>query len=367
MAKCVNPLQPKTRAVCVVYSWMRAWGVDVRMPAGPDEGDIVVSDKRIIFNEERQSSDYDFALAASAILGADLRDTITELHRLTTFLGRGTPAGFRQVAGNGTKRASRDDYLGLSMRLTPFGRTPNIPVDDILKHTKTLKREADRAGRRGRYVLANMGLDRDDLYNIGLVFVTNYLNRHQSLSNEKQNGANLTLFLHQEYGRWFDVTVRHLKNTAPVTSGVPIEYLMGAPCPNAIFEDSHGTDKEAAYCFDLEKQQQNELPSDPVFTSINDEEKYMRKKATKEERYLAKRRRNAKVLLDTSLAEMPHDRMVTTLQDVASSEFQHPDARKEANRRLNEHFNSCTSCKTSLTKNTLRSENKRLSSLDGSS
>jgi hypothetical protein len=342
MPKKVSPVQLKTRSACVVYSWMRAWNIPVRLPEVHSEGDLVVDDKSVVFREDGERGGFDIALSSSAILGANLNATLAELHRVTDLVGRGRPAGFRNVTGMG--RASPSDYLGVSMRLTPFSRAPNIPEEDIVRWRPVLKREADRAARRYAGILFNMGLDRQDMFNIGLVFLVTYLNRHQALGDDRINGAQLTLSLHQRFGRWAAVTVKHLKSVAPITSGLPVDALVGSPCPNSVLEDSHGTDREASYTFSPESLDEPDTDEEPDFTSDEAEQKYLHSKAMKEGRYMAKRRRNAKAALDSMLEEMPHDRMVFVLAEVAESDFQHQDARDEAVRRLCDHKSSCSGC-----------------------
>lgn len=357
MAKKSNPIQRKQKAVCVVFSWMRAWDIPARLPEALDEGDLVVGEKRVVLREDRQPGEYDLALAPSAILGSDLKTTLAELHRLTQALGRGAPSGFRNVSGNG--RAASSDYLGVSMRLTPFGRTPNIPETDIQKWLPTLKREADRAARRCESILWNMGLDKKDLFNIGLVYLTNFLSRHQPLGDEKATGRELTLSLIQQYGRWADVTIRHLKNvSARVAAGLPLDTMVGSPHPLAHvesgnWEDSSGEDfaeraMVGTYTMDFDRiDEPVKDDGEPDFASVEDEEKYRRRQAMRDGRYQAKRRRNAKAALDLALAEMPHDRLVFVLNEVVESHFQHPDAREEAARRLEAHRETCPLCATS--------------------
>jgi hypothetical protein len=341
MARPVNSINVKNKSVCVVFSWMKAWGIEVRLPERSNEGDLV-ADGRSVALEEHPSPTSDLTISLSAVLGPDLQVTLAELHRLTEFLGRGKPAGFRNATG--LTRASPDDYLGVSMRLTPFSRTPNIPTADVMKWMPTLKKEADRASRRCSGILFNMGLDKNDLLSIGLVYLSNYLCRHQTPGNEKVTGENLTLSLRQQYGRWADVTIRHLKKVAPISAGFPIDFVMGAPCPNSSLEDAHGTDHEASYVFNPEVSEE-EPEEEPEFSSSEEEEKWHRRQANKETRYMSRRRRNAQAALELGLSEMGHDRMVEVLREVQTSEFQHPDARDEAKRRLVKHQAACESCR----------------------
>lgn len=349
----VNPVQLKNKAVCVAFSWMRAWGIDARLPERPDEGDIVVGGKRIVLQEDRRPGEYDLALSPSAILGFDLKATLAELHRLTKFLGKGEPEGFRNVTGK--ERAKSSDYLAVSMRLTPFGRTPNIPEADLKRWLPTLKREADRASRRCAGILASMGLDVDDLYSIGLVYLSNYLARHRTLGNDKMTGGGLTMFLVQQYGRWADLTIRHLKNVSPVSSGLPLDILVGSPCTGGRVEegvrhvyvdDDSGEDESVmSYVMDFEPQSEPEDDEPEVFLSEEDRLRWERKKVMNEGRYLAKRRRNARAALEAGLSEMSHDRMVYVLREVRDSNFHHPEAREEAHRRLSTHTKNCETCR----------------------
>jgi hypothetical protein len=119
---------------------------------------------------------------------------------------------------------------------------------------------------------------------------------------------------------------------------------MGSPCPNSLLEDSHGTDREASYTFDPEILDGVPEEKEPIFASAEAEKKWEKRQQIKESRYNAKRRRSAQAALETGLAGMPHDRMVFVLREVETSEFQHPDAREEAARRLVEHASACSAC-----------------------
>jgi hypothetical protein len=348
----IGAVQLKNKATCVAFSWMRAWGIDVRLPESPTEGDLVVGGRRIVIQEDRRPGEFDFALSPTAVMGQSVSETLAELHRLTEFLGKGKPQGFRKVSGK--ERAKSEDYLGVSMRLTPFGRTPNIPEADMKPWLPVLKREADRAARRCAKLLGSMGLERGDLYTIGLVFLQNYLARHQEMGNEKVTGANLTLYLIQQYGRWADVTIRHLKNVSVVSSGLPLNLLVGTPHPGAqveegvrhVYGDDEGEGPESVMSYEMSFEETPSTEDDQplTFASAEEREKWERKKAMQDGRYAAKRRRNAKAALEAGLSEMPHDRMVYVLQEVRDSNFHHPDAREEAHRRLTAHTTGCQTC-----------------------
>jgi len=352
MARKVNPIQAKNRAICVTYSWLRSWGIDVRAPKDGEEGDLIVGGKVIVIQEDSAPGNFDFSLSSSAILGSNLDDTLAELHKLTEFLGLGSPEGFRKVTST---RANTHDYLGVSMRLTPFSRTPNLPTSDIRKWMPVLMKEVNRAFRRCEGILYNMGLEKKDLVTVGLVYLTNYLNRHQLLKDEKITGANLTLSLRQQFGRWAGVTIKHLRGVAPITSGMPIDFVMGSPCPNSRFVKSPGEDCATSYEFNLESLESPEEEPEPQFDSEEVKQKWFHKKEVKDNRYYTNRRRNAKIALEQALSDMPHDKMLSVLNEVKNSEFQHPDARAEAKRRIAAHQKTCSSCKSTCSARSVNS------------
>lgn len=56
-------------------------------------------------------------------------------------------------------------------------------------------------------------------------------------------------------------------------------------------------------------------------------------------------RKDIVTALESRLASMPHDRWVSTLKEVTENEFLAYDARQEAGRRLRKHADGCDSCK----------------------
>lgn len=349
MAKRVNPMAMKSKAVCTVYYWMRAWGIPARMPATLHEGDLVVDNHAVVLSDDSSAASGGFVLDPGAILGSDVRVTVAELHRLTDFLGRGKPAGFR--AATGAQRARSDDYLATSMRLTAFARTPNVPEADLQAARATLKREAQRAARRFRGILAKASLDWQDLYSIGMVFVTNYLSRYADLTDKNTNGKHLTLHLQQEFGHWAEVTVKYLSKRAPSTSGIPVELLVGTPAPGAVqvrCQLSESDDGERSFDVSYVPDQEDEADvpeEEPHFDTVEEQERWFRSRTRKQDLYRAKRQRAVRTALADGLAGMPHDKMVAALRAVVVDEhFQHPDARELADQLLYNHMKACPTC-----------------------
>jgi hypothetical protein len=332
----------KGKAVIVVESALRAWGIEYRMPRSPQEADLVVKGKRVAVGG---SADADIVLDPVAVLASDLETVKAELHRLTEYLGLGKLGGFRNVTG--LERAKSEDYEATSMRLTPFGRTLNPTEADIKKWAYYVKRESDRAAYRYTGLLNAMAMSKEDLYSIGLVYLCTFLSRHRSGKNEKADAAYLTHFLQQEFRRWATVTTAKLKNIAPATAGLPVDLVVGAPCGNATFGEESS---EAAYTFDIEVPE-GETVLEPVFNTVEDAERYERKRQMQEGRYKAQRQRNALMALEDGLASLSHDRFVEALSEViCSGQNGNPDvfdvdAKEEAQRRFDAHMEECPACR----------------------
>ena len=178
---------------------------------------------------------------------------------------------------------------------------------------------------------------------IGLILMLNYLGRYQNLTDIKHNGAQLTLSLIQQFGRWADVTNEYLNRHQPIYLGLPIDAIVGTPTPGAKIIDN--TNTEVGYIFDPESLEAESRDPLPKFSSESKATVWLKTQEKQSHKEANKRRLAAKNKLDTSLSAMPHNRMIYILGEIAASHFQHPDARLEASRRLNKHQQTCMTCK----------------------
>jgi hypothetical protein len=304
------------RAMCVTGSWARSWGLHTAV----EGGHLMVAGRKVVFRDGREKGESDIVLSAKRVLAKDHDKVQDELKVLAKALRIRKPKAVRKA--DAKQVAAQGDHEARSMRLTAFARSPNPPEAVLREYLPTIRREADRACRRYRNLSLAMGYSRHDFLNIGMTYAVIYLHRKADIFNEQRNGANLTRYLRQEFGRWYKVTNADMRSIMPDPQGMDASYFMGSPVPGA----SLGHNIEEGF-YTMPEHAQPE-PEEPEH----------------DESYYAKRREEAKSSLVQKLGEMPHDKMVDTLTQVAESRYQDATARELAMKLLRKHARECMSC-----------------------
>ena len=300
------------RCHCIVESWLTAWGIEFER-----DGDwLTVEGKSVAFYAaDCLAPGADVTLHMGALLARNFDRSMRQVEKLMKVLGRKMPPLARRPT---EEQAAPDDYLGRSMRLRLFSQTPNPSEEAIAARWYIVKREADRACRRFRYITDTLGLEQSDFYTLGRVFLTIYLHRFQDLNNSARNKANLTLFLHQCFSRWAKVTRKDMRSIIPDARGVLVHQVMAAPVPGASLEWSA---EEPFYTMPEYVEQVEAASTEPM------DPREARKAVTK------------------ALAAMEHDEMVEKLAEVMRSAYLDHDTRRAATLRFNRHLAKCEACR----------------------
>jgi hypothetical protein len=352
----INP-RVQSKAMCVVQSWLSSWGI----PFESQDGCLIVDNLKVATSPTPSA---DFVVDTDTLLGRDHVASMEEMQRLMASLGRLTPEAPRAP---GLRRAAADDYLARSMRLNAFARTANPPTELLEKYKPIVKREADRAYRRYPDLVHKLLLEPQDLLNIGMVFLTIYLHRYQDANHDsRRNGANLTLYLHQEFSRWASVTHKDVPSIVIDPRGILAEQIIQAPVPGAAVEwwgtwssDAEtGDQREPSYTmpeyipYDPTARQEGNLPHHLLYDLLTDEEfaKHVKRcPACKREGMVAREQKahRAEVLAAQYdvLMSMPHDQFVETLAGVMDNTYVDGEARHLATALFKEHMRKCEPCR----------------------
>lgn len=334
------------RALCVVRSWLLSLGVPHTV-----RGEVL----------EVNGAPVEFDKAA--ILHPDFSTSMVEVKRV---VGQFVE-NFEPPRAPGPHRAAADDLLARSMRLTAFAKTANPPEAVLLKYRPIVKREADRAWRKFSHLNHALLLEPADYLSVGMVFLTIYLHRYQDLEHESRNGADLTLYLQQEFTRWDKVLHHDLPSIALDVRGMLPEQLMSAPVPGGKVElwgtwgspDEEGmnTGREPSYTMpeyaeaeadDPDMRPEGELPHHLLPDLLTAEEYAVHvgkcRHCQNDPKAVKTRNRTARERLSLALGEMEHDRFVESLSDVMGNPYLDPDARELAARLLRKHLDGCKGC-----------------------
>lgn len=259
---------------------------------------------------------------------------IREIHRFTRAIGLGTPLKARSEEL--ITRMTTNDYEGVSMRLTQFQKTVNPPSHIMRKYQSIIVREAGRAAKRYDRLLRRMSMGADDLVTVAWIYFCNHWNTYAEKHNEGLNEKFLVNSLKQQFGRWYTVTWKKLKNIDSSGSGAAVNEYMGNPVVGGEAEKNHLG--EAVYTLDID------AAIDGNFGSGSEED------LTEEQETLRRNeiRRRSTAALEARLSLMPHDSLIETLGDLVNNEFVAHEARKEAAKRLKAHRGSCDSCRDQI-------------------
>jgi len=339
------------RALCVVRSWLLSLGVACEIR----DGILETMDGPVEFDK-------------SAVLHPDYSVSMAEVKRVVErYVER-----FEPTRAPGPQRAAADDLLARSMRLTAFAKTPNPPAEVLLKYRPIVKREADRAWRRFSHLNHALLLEPSDYLSVGMVFLTIYLHRYQDLEQESRNGADLTLYLQQEFARWDKVLHHDLPSIALDIRGMLPEQLMSAPVPGGKVElwgtwgapDDEGLhqQREPSYTMpeyaveeeeDPDMKPEGNLPHHLLPDLLTAEEFEHHVASCRHCQNIPKvvkmRNRSAKERLSMALGEMGHDQFVESLSDVMANPYLDPDARELAAKLLRKHLGECEGCAAAWT------------------
>lgn len=349
-------LKVQSKALCIVQSWLSSW----RIPYESQDGCLVVDNVKVAVDPLAAA---DFVVDTDALLGRDHVASMEEMGRLMGALGR---EPLEAPRAPGLRRAAADDYLARSMRLNAFSRTANPTSETMEKYRPTVKREADRAFRRFPDIVHKLLLEPQDLLNIGMVFLTIYLHRYQDLQREDRNGADLTLYLRQEFNRWGSVTRKDAPSIVPDPRGMLAEQVVTAPMPGAQVEwwgtwnadSSDGDQREPSYImpefspYDPSARQEGNLPHHLLPDLLTKDEFAFHVKRCAACKREGKKARKLKALRAEVLAAqrdalkaMPHNQFVETLAGVMENAYCDGEARHLATALFKEHMRECEGCR----------------------
>lgn len=219
-----KPKDPVAHGVHILKSYLSACGIAFQTIEGPPGNLQVVQKDGGWHNvwvggtgkygpainvpvEEITSYDYDKALLA--------------LWKVTEPLGHGNP-----LPVDRGHRADRVSYLNedgfelVLLRHTNFRRSPNKTEKELEPYMQTVKSAAKRAFFRFNSIFTSIGLDADDLINIGRVHLISFLHNYAVSEDRTDQIKLLTAYLNQRFGEAAKLSYKKALNATCLPSQV---------------------------------------------------------------------------------------------------------------------------------------------------
>jgi hypothetical protein len=233
---------------------------------------------------------------------------------LETFQGFVQSLGFeyRSPVSRGalpTKKLDyRDHFEDVALRHTELHRCPNPSDEDLKKYDRVIKDTVSRWYYMNFVFCDKNFLQQSDLITYAQMWTVTYVGMYQIDSTQGNNEGKLRTYLYQRLMEYKQVMKK--KGRSIVVTTVDGRDL------HASF-NSQDEEIDTAY---VERHNKLSLrnPRD--------------------------RRDSAERLLEKKLSEMPHDDMIALLTDTVNNKHLHHEARSEALRRVNYHYQICSVC-----------------------
>jgi hypothetical protein len=330
------------RALNTVKSWMAACRISFRTGRWP-EADLVVT------NAAGQEVGVSVVIKGSPVAEGSLVVNGSDITHRALKVALEAFASLQQALGFEPKlpvdrgaiperRPYGDDFDLVVWRHTEFRRSPNPDRQKLEKYKSTAEKASWKFYRSNQRLCADHMLQVEDLiFGYALVWTTNYIALYEipaerALQND--NERLLYTYLTQRFAEFRTSLNRKGRNELPVLDAAFIG-LRGRP-----YDYSNKT----SWLTERDEAVQQTRPMLDVDDTDDEDEDYVARHRELDVSSPNARRASATQLLETQLASLPHDEMVSLLTAASENGRIHVDARKEAGRRLRAHVQSCCAC-----------------------
>jgi hypothetical protein len=339
MRKQPKVIEPKNaRAVSLLKSWLRQLGIsyEIGVSAGVD---LVVGAKdgqriqvQVSCGESVSCPVGAVVIQGGVLTGRDIQAGLDLFSTFVSSLGYEPQPPVNRGELPEKKLNYVENFEDVTMRHTELRRCPNPSAGQMEQYADVMKKATYSFLRSFHRFCRENSLEFDDLYTYAQVWTVIYLGYYEvpmHAITENNNQKKLYKYLSQRFLEFFSVTEKKAKN------------IFGAShARDGTFWDRPGGDGKDRTVF-------NEIncllgPYRIIDEIVDDQ--YVARHCRLDVRTPNTRRSSATAVLEEELSMLPHDILVEKLQEAADNVHIHPDAQREAVRRLDEHRASCLDC-----------------------
>lgn len=281
-------------------------------------------------------------LPADDIGHADLDTALEAYHTLTRAVGAGEPKPFNR-GQEPTRNFYGDEEFLTDVRHCEVRRSPNPSPEKFKQYDKVMHKAVWTYYNVNREFCRRMGLAVEDLMTYAHTMFISFCARLEDDSlPQDDNEKKLYVWLRQRFGETFKTMSKRERSTVPDCDTVSIALL------DKNYRVERGRPVEFEYENDPRDCEGDELMlrlMGSKGTTPTTDLEYRQRRRKLDVSNPGKRKASAKKLLNEYLDSLDHDSLVHKLAFAAQNILIHPDARREAAKRLKAHESACEECK----------------------
>lgn len=323
------------RAVSLLKSWLRASGIGFRV--GEGAVDLLVTAK----NGERVSVQIHAAdssptpegctvIEASTLTGRNIQGALDAFCEFQKTLGYEAKCPVNRGDLPTQKLSYVDSFEDVALRHTELRRAPNPTTEDLMKWEPVMKKATWNFIRANGQLLQDHMLEFDELFGTyARCYTVNYLAWYmvpEDKATDSNNERKLYVYLWQRFSELRSLLRKKGRSTLV---GLDIAAIGRG---GATYDYSDRTYWSTSSSDDIEQEEEKV------------DEAYLTRHRELDTRNPNARRASAINLLTVKLAKLDHGAMVEILKEASENYRIHPDAQREAAKRLAEHASSCPDC-----------------------
>lgn len=237
------------------------------------------------------------------------------------------------------KLSNGEDFDLATFRHTEFRRVPNPAPEKLASYQWLINQASKEFFSRQQWRCQDHGLEIDDLKSLAAVWTTNFIGLYErSNLSQTENDKLLHTYLIQRFNEYRTLLIKKERNELAKVDDAYIALYGHPPVGRMVPRGGTGTgiSQRDNVCSRLPAPEVEE--EEGVGEDLDDDAK----RALAEG--VANRSAGIGQELSDLLAALGHDKMVEVLTDAMENDRIHPDARREAEKRLERHKEECAHC-----------------------
>lgn len=332
-------------ALNILKSWLRANGIAYTKAELPGvdlivEGPTAIRAVRVLQGPQ-PAIQGTVDILADNIAHDDLDTALESYHALTREVGAGEPRPFNRGV-EPTRNYYGDEPFLTDVRHTEVRRSPNPDPIKFKVYDKVMHKAVWTFYNVNRDFCRRAGLAVEDLMTYAQTMLISFCARQERDDrSQDENEKQLYIYLRQRFAEKYKTSTKRERSILPDADTASIGIL------DKHYRVERGRPVEFEYENDPRDVEGDELMlrlMGSKGTTPTTDLDYRLRRRVLDCSNPGKRKASAKKLLDESLEKLDHEDFVSTLTKARKNILIHPDARREANKRLIKHEAACAPC-----------------------
>lgn len=337
----LNILKSWLRANKLAYSKAEVPGVDILV-----EGPTACAAVRVVQGIQKPIEGV-IDVSTDDIGHDDLDTALAAYHVVTRAVGAGEPKPFDRGV-EPTRNFYGDEPFLTDVRHTEVRRSPNPSPEKFRQYDKVMHKAVWTFYNVNRDFCRRMGLAVEDLMTYAQTMLISFCARQEREDrSQDENEIQLYVYLRQRFAEKYKTSTKRERSIVPDADTVSIGLL------DRNYRNERGRPVDFEYENDPRDVEGDELMLRLMGSKGSvpaTDLAYRQRRRQLDCSNPGKRKASATKMLEEKLASLDHDDLVRVLAAAKTNILIHPDARREASKRLIEHEDGCETCKMRLAK-----------------